>query len=619
MFARPCVCSSRRRSFPIVYSNRHSSRASLTCEDRLEEGEVLLDLKFLRLRLSSPRRVTGTAGSVIPHAALLILAAIFLSVAGRQPISLYDEGLAILGAARVLDGDVPYRDFWALYPPGVFYTLAGVFRVFGASIAAERVYDAIIRLGLVLVSYAIARRVTSPLAAFSASSFVLLFLAVAGAPGYAILPAVLLGLLSVLALLQFAVYKRAYWLVVAGLLVGATAVFRLDVGAYAAVAQGVGIPLLSLDGSGTSDRQIGGQGLVRLAIHRGVIFIGGVAISFLPPLVFLLTIVPPGEIWQDLVVFPLTRFHAVRSLPLPALYPDPIPVIAGSLPLTAFGHFVLRVWLPFYLPLLVLAVVVVAAATRFRRPDTLESRRKLWTQVVLAIFGACLFLQAISRTDMIHLMPATILAIILGWSLVSDIVLTPRILRPVISPGRVLLLGAVIVATLLPMPLRAGSSYVKGFVNWAHWPSLPRAGFVYVEPDQARAVQFVQGRVPAGQPIFVGNVRHDRIVENDVSFYFLADRPAATKYHELHPGVATTLPIQQAIVLEMRSAGVRCVVLYAGFEDRPEPNESAVSSGIHLLDQFIRSEYQTVQQFGAYEILEARDEAHLNTASPGPS
>jgi hypothetical protein len=49
----------------------------------------------------------------------------------------YDEGIVLLGADRVLRGDVPYRDFWTLYGPATFYLPAAAFRLFGETVLVE--------------------------------------------------------------------------------------------------------------------------------------------------------------------------------------------------------------------------------------------------------------------------------------------------------------------------------------------------------------------------------------------------------------------------------------------------------------------------------------------------
>lgn len=122
-----------------------------------------------------------------------------------------------------------------------------------------------------------------------------------------------------------------------------------------------------------------------------------------------------------------------------------------------------------------------------------------------------------------------------------------------------------------------------------------------MKSDQERAVEYVVAHTREDEAIFVGNSRHDRIFTNDVGFYFLSGRPSATRFHELFPGVATTLLVQKEIARDIESMGVRCVVLVHARQSE-EPNSSAVSSGVYYLDEFIRSRYTPVARFGKYEI-----------------
>ena len=67
-------------------------------------------------------------------------------------------------------------------------------------------------------------------------------------------------------------------------------------------------------------------------------------------------------------------------------------------------------------------------------------------------------------------------------------------------------------------------------------------------------MQILDHQSPDGEPLFAGLLRHDNVFANDVSIYFLADRPIATRYHELHPGVTTTQAVQEEMVAELQAA-----------------------------------------------------------------
>src|SRR5450756_455519 len=89
---------------------------------------------------------------------LLSISALYISLGITRALNIYDEGLILYGAQRVLWGQVPYRDFWSVYSPGQFYALAALFRVFGSSVLVERIWDTIFRAGVALVCYLLAKR-----------------------------------------------------------------------------------------------------------------------------------------------------------------------------------------------------------------------------------------------------------------------------------------------------------------------------------------------------------------------------------------------------------------------------------------------------------------------------
>ena len=71
---------------------------------------------------------------------------------------------------------------------------------------------------------------------------------------------------------------------------------------------------------------------------------------------------------------------------------------------------------------------------------------------------------------------------------------------------------------------------------------------------------------------------------NDIAFYFLADRPSVTKYHELHPGLANTLPVQQAMIAELVDQEVTWIVTRGVPQGRPgiEPELDVVRFGVNV-------------------------------------
>jgi len=516
---------------------------------------------------------------------LIFLAFIYLlAQASKREILIYDEGFAVYGAHRVLDGEVPYKDFWTLYAPGQFYTLALVFKAFGPSLFVERVWGVLIRLLLSLMIYAIAAELTSTRLARIFWLIVVMVLGGVGFYGYAVFPALMFSLSSVFFLLKFLSKREALWLLFSGLAAGATTLYRHDFGFYTVAAEMcVLAPFLWINWVG---EKASAQKLWSVA-KRMFPYLAGVSVPVISLALYLVNAVPLEELWWDLFVFPATILLQVRSLPYPSIIPE----------MTWLG---LERWIRFYFPVLVYASATVTMVTMFARSGRAQSANiQPWGIMLLILLGSGFFVQAISRASTIHSLPTRIPAVLLLMTLAFLIPWSEAQLRVVRWIGLGLLLVAV--------PLLFGA-----VIRWSQsassfWPldcpsSLERAGCISVDPDQERAVLFVQQEVPEGRPIFVGLSRHDRIFINDIMFYFLANRPSATKYHHLHHGVATTLPVQERIIEDLTGKQVEYVVLYSGSENVIEPNQSGISSGVEALDRFLRQNYRQTRQFGNYTV-----------------
>ncbi|HLF50173.1 MAG TPA: hypothetical protein VJA45_12420, partial [Methylomirabilota bacterium] len=91
------------------------------------------------------------------RAAALIVVFGFFFLVSNAPLNIYDEGYILYAAERLLQGDLPYRDFQLHYTPGQFYVVAALFEAFGHSLFVERMWDAAVRAGLVAAGFALAR------------------------------------------------------------------------------------------------------------------------------------------------------------------------------------------------------------------------------------------------------------------------------------------------------------------------------------------------------------------------------------------------------------------------------------------------------------------------------
>ncbi len=535
---------------------------------------------FLRgtgVRRKARHHCVRRSGSVVA-VALMAAAVLYLGIGIQLGVKLYDEGTPVYGALRVLDGEVPYRDFWTVYPPGQLYLLAAVFSLFGVSLMADRVIFVITVATVALLVYLIGRRLAGVRSALLGW---LLFVVLAGwyRPFGAGMPTGLaLALLGSLLLVESGELPTARVTVASGLLVGIAALFRQDVAVYASVAHLLMLWLRRF--SAAADRT------ARAVVQY---LAGVVAPVFIVGTCFL-AVVPVAEMFQDLIVFPVTVYPRVRGLPWPPLLGEPSHVVSGHAQWGFLGV------LPVYFPLIACGVALIVLLKTGRPSRWRESGVR--HAVMVLVLGLLLLTLALVRSDKDHAFPAwatsaILLAIVvaraggLGWS------------------GVVLRAGAgLLTVALIAPPIVGRAAVIRGLPSLQAFEVRRARGIAMgqssVEPYQA-ALRYVMADVPPGERIFVGNTRHDRVVESDPMFYVLAERHSATKYHELYPGLVTTHAVQQIIVDELERRCVRLIVLHDE-RGRAEPNASSVSSGVTLLDTYIRARFAPVAIFGDHSV-----------------
>jgi hypothetical protein len=490
-----------------------------------------------------------------------------------------------------LEGDLPYRDFWGMYAPGQFYALAGLFKLFGSSVLVERMWDIAIRASLTTLVFLWARRLGAGGYSYAAWLAVLVLLAGFGNHGFPVPPALLFAFVSGYLVLDALDRPRpAGRLVAAGVAAGIAALFRHDLGFYAVLAEAL---LLAW----WVPRRLVGT-LTPLALGAGAI-VGAAAI-------FLLAQMPARDLWFNLFVVPSTIYPRMRALPFPP-FPDPRALMGDDPALRIFNDGVHA-----YLPLLGAAATLawLAFASRTGTQDPLRRAGIL----LLALFTLTFYLKGLVRTHDTHLIQSVIPVTVLCAVLLAR--MRPRLVS--------MTLGAIVAVMLLAQPARTGLTALAdnidalrtvrnetglrlGIARLCAPPAgLDRARCFLPRPDDARIAQLIQSRTQPNEPVYVGTTGHDRIFVNNILLQYIMARPAATKWHELHPGIQTTAAIQTEMIAELKARNVRHLVLSAEWVDAREPNESAVSSSIMLLDDYIKANFEETDKFGAVSIWRRR-------------
>src|SRR2546430_7588247 len=125
--------------------------AQLAGERAAEPGTSAPPAPKRRRRLT-PRQRNAIGFGIIALAFLIPLRGLLRSQGPPM-----EEGFMLVFPERLLNGDLPNRDFLHLYGPGSLWVLAGVFKAFGTSLTAERLVALLQQIGVVMGVYALAR------------------------------------------------------------------------------------------------------------------------------------------------------------------------------------------------------------------------------------------------------------------------------------------------------------------------------------------------------------------------------------------------------------------------------------------------------------------------------
>jgi hypothetical protein len=232
------------------------------------------------------------------------------------------SGKSVAGALVILDGGVPYRDFWSMYAPGQFYAVAALYWLFGDELVVQGMATVLIVSATAVIVSGLMRR----LGARCGTSLILgaVFTLMSWTTGPELfdyplaLPSLLLALDRTLRYLggEGVTHLRG-----SGLWLGLAAWFKHDVAAYVAFATAIALFV-----SWSAVRRT--RPAAWVSPWRATMITGGFAIAMALPMALWTAATAGADAWDDLFVFPATVFRHVRTQYFPPLIPDAAPVLA---------------------------------------------------------------------------------------------------------------------------------------------------------------------------------------------------------------------------------------------------------------------------------------------------
>jgi len=547
--------------------------------------------------------------SVILAPAVLVLAFLAVMLSADRSLSPYDEGVMLAGAMRVGDGAVPHRDFYANYGPGQFYVLAVLFKIFGQGVLVERLWGAFIKSALALSVLLVGRRLASAQAASIGCAISVVWLCYVDNtiwPAWTALAASLFGLLALLQI--FEGRKRLRTLIVAGAAVGFATLFRYDIGFLVLCAELTAVVAYC---SATKSAELPSHWH---SFMPSILFLSGMCLVCIPLMMTFLATGTVRDVVFDVIIFPARFYAQTRSLPFPTPFSMSEPVS-------------LTEYLVYFPPLACAAAVLSLVMTRNKRlADSavavavgIERFAAIrWQLILLLLVTLAFFAKGLVRVSALHVSLAAIVATIVLASCLTLFGRTRNLRVVFVIP--VIALGIPTLIAVTDVGERIANNIDWAFrFSRAEWSDVTfqlesgscraAAGFeqlvcVRVGSDQINAARYVRARSKPDDAIFVGLPHYDRIFANNVAFYFVANRRPATKWYHFDPGLQSSEAIQELIVEDLEYSRPKFVVLDSEWEDIREPNASAISSGVFLLERYIALHYRKVATYGTMTVCE---------------
>src|SRR5262245_15658399 len=115
-----------------------------------------------RTQVGAARRKPGALALVAAPIAITALALLAQLPIHDRSIVHVDEGQLVAIAARLLHGEVLYRDVYTGIFPGLYYASAALFSLFGSDVHVTRLAQVAVNAATALALWGLGRRVMAP-------------------------------------------------------------------------------------------------------------------------------------------------------------------------------------------------------------------------------------------------------------------------------------------------------------------------------------------------------------------------------------------------------------------------------------------------------------------------
>jgi len=468
-------------------------------------------------------------------------------------------GYSIAPAERVMQGEVPYRDFLFNYTPGILWVNALLMKMFGATLLTTRVGLLIFKLATLVVLFIIGRRLTNRWIALLPVGLTLAWLG--HQQIFNVYPdqyLILCALAALICMLKYNERDASGWLLTCGLLVGSVFLFKYNVGvlllgsggvsilfreslvtrSWKAIVSKLGIYLIGFGVVAVSlvaylaiNHALGA--MISHFIHHAAEYSETRSVTLpparliLPAILVYVAAIACGVVifWQAPRLFVVFLIAVFLIIPV-ILF---VPSGTGSLSESAVASVA-------YFPPAIFGLALIPALWRLKRKGSAASQ--FWIEegslVITGLFAVAVYLEVFPRADFYHLVrvlpPVFLFFVALGFRLVPNINGKLEERLPTANQAVAFLLTAVPLLFLVIAGVK--DTWVPEFDSALrfrdnHQLNIERGQGILVEERQAQLteglVELIQANSAPDDYVF-------SFAQRGSALYFLAARRNPTKF-----------------------------------------------------------------------------------------
>lgn len=478
----------------------------------------------------------------------------------------YDSGIILTGGMRILNGELPYKDFFTMYAPGQFY-LDAILEFIYSEVLFIRFILSFFQLGILILLFKISNLLFENKYYIYTIILSSMWLGAFDIWNRGIIVALFLNMLLAYNILNYHINNKDLSYIKLGLILSAIMFFRHDVGILTFIIFNIYLAFNKIKNS---------------SINEIFKIYGNILIGFIPLILFAIYIfinVEFSVIYEQLINIPKDVFPKYRSLPFPNPFQsgDLLRIIKNILLSSAF-----------YLPIITFVLVLINYLKNIKTKNNTNKNILIYLLFILPLLN-----QMSVRSELEHALPASLMSIILIFYLIDNLIKTKHILffTLILFSPNMLAYKVMKLKSIFPV-------FVKSEVN--------NMSNLLISEDYNQnlnqAINYIQNNTKTDEKIYVGLESHDIVFVNEAAFYYLADRMPGTRYHELHPGITTDKMGQEQIMFDLEKNQVNYLVLFDNISIEEE-NQSVISSGEHILDLYIAKNFEIVKVYNRIKIL----------------